>query len=459
MSDATLLAISPLDGRYASKTESLREFVSEYGLIRFRLAVEVAWLHLLVDTGWFDASLPPAVSDRLSSVVDHFSVDDAQAVKQIERETNHDVKACEYYLANLAREHGADDKLIALLHFGCTSEDINNLAYAMMLKRARDDVAAPELESLAGLIADRAADWAALPMLSRTHGQTASPTTMGKEFANVLARLDREIATLKSAPVLGKFNGAVGNFNAHMSAIDDVDWPALSKKLIQAVGVDYNAMTTQIEPHDWIAEYLQVISRIATILIDFSRDCWTYISLGYFRQKTVAGEVGSSTMPHKVNPIDFENAEGNLGMVVALSNHLANKLPCSRLQRDLTDSTTLRNLGTVLGYLSIATASLAKGIGKLQIVEAALEHDLEQSWEVLAEPLQTVMRRYGVADAYDQLKALTRGQVIDASRLQEILANIDLPAEARSKLAELSPRTYVGLAAQLTHEYLSKRGG
>lgn len=459
MSDAHLLALSPLDGRYANKVDDLREIVSEYGLIRYRLAVEIAWLRELLDSDHFKVALPAALDSRYREIETDFDIEDARAVKTIERRTNHDVKACEYYLGDLAKEHGGNDSLIALLHFGCTSEDINNLAYGMMMSSARTDVALPQLGAITDHLADKAAAWAELPMLARTHGQTASPTTMGKEFANVLARLDREIGDWRRLPILGKFNGAVGNFNAHVSALPDADWDQLSQALVQRLGLDYNAMTTQIEPHDWIAAYLHSVSRIATILIDFSRDCWSYISTGYFRQKTVAGEVGSSTMPHKVNPIDFENAEGNLGLVVSLSGHLADKLPRSRLQRDLTDSTVLRNLGSVMGYLSVALASLARGLDKLEVVESALHADLDESWEVLAEPIQTVMRRHGIADAYDQLKALTRGQAISEARIGEILDGLALPDSSRETLAALTPSRYIGRAAELTRQYLKNRGG
>lgn len=457
MSNAQLLAISPLDGRYAGKVNPLREIASEYGLIRFRTAVEVAWVKLLLNSDLFDVTLPEALDARFSELVEGFTPQDAQAVKEIEQRTNHDVKAVEYYLAELAEVRGADNSLIALLHFGCTSEDINNLAYGMMLSKARSEVLLPSLAATAERLADCAARWAHLPMLARTHGQTASPTTLGKEFANVLARLDREIVTLSGIAILGKFNGAVGNFNAHTSAFEDADWTALSRELVLGLGLEYNAMTTQIEPHDWIANYLHSLSRLSTVLIDFARDCWTYISLGYFKQKTIAGEVGSSTMPHKVNPIDFENAEGNLGLVVSLSGHLAEKLPVSRLQRDLTDSTVLRNLGSVLGYFQVALSSLHRGIDKLEVSQAALSKDLDNSWEVLAEPIQTVMRRYGVADAYDQLKALTRGQAITESRVAEIIDALELPDAAREALATLTPSSYTGRAEALTHEYLATR--
>ena len=445
-----LTAISPIDGRYAAKTEILRAIFSEYGLIRQRVTVEVRWLQALSRQD--DIAEVPAFSDsafaRLNSIVDDFDVDGARRIKEIERTTNHDVKAVEYYL----KEQVADTPELAaaseFIHFACTSEDINNLSHALMLKAARDQVLLPrsrEIIDAIGAIAHAEAD---TPMMSRTHGQPASPTTLGKEFANVVYRLRRQLEQVEAVRLLGKINGAVGNYNAHLSAYPDCDWPGFARRFVEGLGLDWNPYTTQIEPHDYIAELFDAQQRLNTILIDFCRDVWSYISIGYFRQKTVAGEVGSSTMPHKVNPIDFENAEGNLGIANAVLAHLAQKLPISRWQRDLTDSTVLRNLGSGFGYVLIALDSLQRGLGKLEVNAALIAADLDDNWEVLAEPIQTVMRRYGIEQPYEKLKALTRGQRIDADTIRAFVESLDLPEAAKRELIALTPASYVGNAAQ-----------
>ena len=460
MSHFEMQALSPLDGRYAGKVGALRPFLSEYGLIHYRLRVEIAWLLQLAAEPAFDVAVPDALRTRLAAIDADLPDEDAARVKAIEQVTNHDVKACEYFLGEQIDRFGGGTALKALVHFACTSEDINNLAYAMMLRDARDSALLPAVQRIGTQLAQRVAAEADTPMLSRTHGQPASPTTLGKEFANVLARLDRTAAEWSGVAALGKFNGAVGNFNAHAAALPELDWPALSDELITGLGLTPNPMTTQIEPHDWLAAYLHAASRMATVLLDFARDVWTYISLGYFRQRTVAGEVGSSTMPHKVNPIDFENAEGNLGVMIALAGHLATKLPRSRLQRDLTDSTALRNLGSVLGYLQVSVLALERGLGKLQVDHATLAEDLDQNWEVLAEPIQTVMRRHGCHDAYEQLKTLTRGQSINAATLRQFVDGLAaVPEPARAALGSLTPAHYTGIAGQLARDYLAHRAG
>jgi adenylosuccinate lyase len=446
----SLTAISPIDGRYAAKTASLRPLFSEYGLIYHRLMVEVRWLQTLSRTA--DISEVPefsaAANTLLDSIVQNFDPTQAQRIKEIERTTNHDVKAVEYYLKEQVAEHAELNAVSEFIHFACTSEDINNLSHALMLKSGRDQILLPMVNEVLEMINHLAHQFAATPMMSRTHGQPASPTTLGKEFANVVHRMRRQLKQIAAVEMLGKFNGAVGNYNAHLSAYPDSDWPEISRQFVESMGLDWNPYTTQIEPHDYIAELFDALVRLNTILIDFSRDCWSYISIGYFRQKTVDGEVGSSTMPHKVNPIDFENAEGNFGLANAVLTHLAQKLPISRWQRDLTDSTVLRNLGTGIGHILIALDSLNRGIGKLEVNTDAISADLEHNWEVLAEPIQTVMRRYGVEQPYEKLKALTRGQKIDAQAVREFVEALEIPAAAKQELIKLTPASYIGNAVK-----------
>ena len=445
---STLTAISPIDGRYGSKTESLRKIASEYGLIYYRVVVEVKWLLVLAEKAGL-AEVPEFSEDAvtfLHGIIDNFSEADALKVKEIEKTTNHDVKAIEYFLKKKAEENSEVNAVSEFFHFACTSEDINNLSYALMLKDIRDKNLLPFMQDVTDLIRNMALDYAEIPMLSRTHGQTASPTTVGKEMANVCYRLQRQLKQIGNVEILGKINGAVGNFNAHISAYPQLDWQVFAQDFIASLGLQYNPFTTQIEPHDYIAELFDAIARFNTILIDFSRDIWSYISLGYFKQKVIKGEVGSSTMPHKVNPIDFENAEGNLGIANAVYGHLSAKLPISRWQRDLTDSTVLRNVGVGAAHTLIAMQSLQKGMGKLEINEPAIRTDLENSWEVLAEPVQTVMRRYGLENPYEKLKELTRGQGITPERLREFIADLDIPEAAKAELAELTPWTYIGNA-------------
>lgn len=450
MKVSTLRAISPADGRYANKVNGLRDIFSEYGLIRFRVLVEVRWLQCLADEPEI-AELGPLSSvmkDVLNNIVDDFSQDDAERVKKIEATTNHDVKAVEYFIREKLGDGPETQPLKDFLHFSCTSEDINNLSYALMLRTARSDVLLPQMRELRNKLKGMAHDYADVAMLSRTHGQTASPTTMGKELANVVARLERIEKQFAGVEILGKFNGAVGNYNAHAITYPDIDWQALSHRFIESLGLQPNPYTTQIEPHDWTAEYCQALIRCDTVLIDFARDVWGYISLGYFKQRVARDEVGSSTMPHKVNPIDFENAEGNLGMATALFSHFAEKLPVSRWQRDLTDSTVQRNLGVAVAYLVIALQSLMKGVGKLQINEAAIREDVSEAWEVLAEAVQTVMRRYGIPNPYEKLKALTRGQAVTREDLHEFVQTLDIPDAEKERLLQLTPETYTGLAAK-----------
>ena len=443
-----LTAISPTDGRYGEKTVDLRPLFSEYGLIRHRVMVEVRWLQALAadeaiqEVPAFDQK----TSNLLDGIVERFDIEDAQRVKNIEKTTNHDVKAVEYFLKEKIRGNAALEAVNEFFHFACTSEDINNLSYALMLKSGRDTVMIPVMDEIIHNLTALAHALAEQPMLSRTHGQTASPTTVGKELANVVYRLRRQRNSVADVAVLGKINGAVGNYNAHLAAYPEVDWPAFARRFIESLGIEMNPYTIQIEPHDYIAELFDAMARFNTILIDLSRDIWSYISLGYFKQKTVAGEVGSSTMPHKVNPIDFENAEGNLGVANALFNHLAAKLPISRWQRDLTDSTVLRTLGTGLAHSLIAYQSLLKGLGKIEANAARLDDDLEASWEVLAEPIQTVMRRYGIENPYEKLKEMTRGKAITREDLHQLINSVDLPAEARDRLLKLTPQTYIGNA-------------
>ena len=446
-----LTALSPLDGRYSGKVEPLRPIFSEFGLMHRRVRVEVRWLLMLADEPAIgELCAPDAASRRrLTTLADAFSLQDAERIKAIERTTNHDVKAVEYFIKERIGDHAELAKTSEFVHFACTSEDINNLAYALMLRDARETVLLPALDKLIATLRQMAHAFAAQPMLARTHGQTASPTTLGKEIANVVARLQRQRAQVAAVSISGKINGAVGNYNAHVVAYPAVDWPALSRRFVESLGLEWNAYTTQIEPHDGIAELGDAIRRANTILIDFCRDVWGYISLGYFRQELKAGEVGSSTMPHKVNPIDFENAEGNFGLANALFSHFSEKLPISRWQRDLTDSTVLRALGTAFGHTQIALDALSRGLSKLNADPGRLAADLDASWEVLAEAVQTVMRRYGLPEPYEQLKALTRGQGITRESMRTFIESLALPADVRQRLLELTPATYTGLAAQL----------
>lgn len=442
-----LTAVSPIDGRYAAKTVALREIFSEYGLIKRRVEVEVRWLqHLANNPGVPEVPrFDDSANTVLNSLVDGFSLEDAQRAKEIERTTNHDVKAVEYLIKERTDGNAELDAVKEFVHFACTSEDINNLSHAMMLRDGRE-VLASQMDSVVNAIDALAKEHASQPMLSRTHGQTASPTTVGKEMANVSARLRRQVQQVRSVELLGKINGAVGNYNAHLSAYPDVDWPTNAQEFVESLQLSFNPRTTQIEPHDYIAELFDAIKRFNVILIDFDRDVWGYISLGYFKQKTIAGEVGSSTMPHKVNPIDFENSEGNLGLANAVLGHMADKLPISRWQRDLTDSTVLRNMGVGFAYSAIAYASVLKGIGKLEINGERLADDLDNSWEVLAEPIQTIMRRYGVDEPYEKLKALTRGQKITTEVLADFVETLDVPEQAKQAMRELTPANYIGNA-------------
>jgi adenylosuccinate lyase len=448
---SSLTALSSVDGRYASKTSALRPVCSEFGLIHRRTIVEIRWFQALANHQGIPEldALSPDAMDFLDQLIRDFDEAAANRVKQIESVTNHDVKAVEYYLKERFSELPELAKSSEFLHFACTSEDINNLSYALMLKDAQEDVMADMFAQVDGALATMSTRYADQPMLSRTHGQTASPTTLGKEIANTLHRLRRQTGQMAFQPCLGKINGAVGNFNAHISAYPNVEWPAVARSFVESLGLQWNPYTTQIEPHDWMAELFQSLIRYHTILIDLCRDLWSYISIGYFSQKTVEGEVGSSTMPHKVNPIDFENAEGNLGVANALLDHLALKLPVSRWQRDLTDSTVLRVIGTAYGHSMVAMSSLLKGLSKLEVRADRLEEDLEASWEVLAEPIQTIMRRYGIENPYEQLKSLTRGKRITAADLETFITGLELPDEAIRSLLELSPARYTGNAAQM----------
>ncbi|MFT5421620.1 MAG: adenylosuccinate lyase [Candidatus Endobugula sp.] len=444
---SSLTAVSPIDGRYSTKTTDYRSIFSEYGLIRYRVEVEIRWLQQLAAHPQIDEvpSLSDAANRYLDAMVADFSVANAQSIKDIESVTNHDVKAVEYFIKAAFADNAELDAVKEFVHFACTSEDINNLSHALMLKAGRE-VLLTQLSTIIETLASMAVEFAAVPMLSRTHGQTASPTTVGKEVANVVARLRRQQEQAHDIPLLGKINGAVGNYNAHLSAYADIDWQQNAEVFVTSLGIQWNPYTTQIEPHDYIAELFDVITRSNTILIDFSRDIWGYISLGYFKQRTIAGEVGSSTMPHKVNPIDFENAEGNLGLANAIFGHLSAKLPISRWQRDLTDSTVLRNMGVGFGYCGIAYASLQKGLGKLEINEAKIAADLNNSWEVLAEPIQTIMRRYGVDEPYEKLKALTRGVTITPEILAAFVENLEIPESAKADIRAMTPANYIGNA-------------
>jgi len=445
-----LTAISPIDGRYGSKTEPLRSIFSEYGLIKARVTVEVRWLQQLA--GHPGITELPAFSDAANALLDRilseFSLADAEAIKAIERTTNHDVKAVEYFLKQKLAELDELKAVTEFVHFACTSEDINNLSHALMLKTGMTEVLLPELQAVQQDIARLAREHADRPMLSRTHGQTASPTTLGKEMANVAYRLQRQLNALESIEYLGKINGAVGNYNAHLATYPDIDWEANAQSFIESLGLDFNPYTTQIEPHDYIAELFDAVARFNTILIDFDRDIWSYISLGYFKQKTIAGEVGSSTMPHKVNPIDFENSEGNLGIANAVLGHLGAKLPISRWQRDLTDSTVLRSMGVGLAHSLIAYQASRKGISKLEANPTRISQDLDQAWEVMAEAVQTVMRRYGIDEPYEKLKAFTRGKAITEPMMREFVDQLDLPESAKEALLAQTPSTYVGNAAE-----------
>ena len=446
-----LNALSPLDGRYAGKLTALRPLLSEYGLMHRRVQVEIEWFIALSDAGFKEfPALSEASRGLLRSLVIHFKEEDAQAIKDIEKTTNHDVKAVEYWIKRRIAGHAELERMQEFVHFACTSEDINNTSHALMLKSARDEVMLPMLDRIIAKMTAMSHAFAAVPMLSRTHGQTASPTTVGKEVANVVARLKNARERIAGVKLLAKMNGAVGNYNAHLSAYPEHDWEAFSRQVVEgALGLSFNPYTIQIEPHDYMAELFDAFTRVDTILIDWARDVWGYISLGYFKQKTKAGEVGSSTMPHKVNPIDFENAEGNFGIASALLTHLAQKLPVSRWQRDLTDSTVLRNMGVALGYVLLGCDSLMRGLDKLELNEAALAADLDSAWEVLAEPIQTVMRRYGLPEPYEQLKAFTRGQPMTAELMRGFVAALDLPQAEKDRLLAMTPGSYTGLATAL----------
>lgn len=451
---AELDALSPVDGRYAGKCEELRALFSEAALIRHRVRVEAEWfLFLALDLRVAElAGASPAVLDAARELAERAAPGEAQAVKDEEKRIAHDVKAVEYYVRHRLAAAGATPAQLEFVHFGCTSEDINNLAYALMLRAARELVLLPAVERIRRWLVDGAHAHAGVPMLSRTHGQAASPTTLGKELANVAARLGRAAHALAAVEPLGKMNGAVGNWNAHLAAYPDVDWRAAGARFVAGLGLGWNEYTVQIEPHDWIAAYCDALARLDTILIDFSRDVWGYVSIGYFRQRVVAGEVGSSTMPHKVNPIDFENGEGNLGIANALLRHFSEKLPISRWQRDLTDSTVLRNLGVALAHALLAFKSIEKGLSRLDPDVARMAADLDGNWEVLGEAIQTVMRRYGVPNAYERLKALTRGQRVDGAALKAFVAELPLPAADRERLARLTPADYIGLARELARD-------
>ncbi len=446
-----LTALSAVDGRYADKTQDLRPIFSEQGLIRHRVTVEVRWLQTLAAHPGIPEVPPFSEHARklLDGIIENFSEEEARRVKNIEATTNHDVKAVEYFLKERIAGNAELEAVSEFIHFACTSEDINNLAYGLMLREGRSLALLPAIEAVIDAVAGLAHRYADLPMLARTHGQTASPTTLGKEMANFVHRLRRQHAQLRAVPILGKINGAVGNFNAHLVAYPDVDWPRLAREFVESLELEWNPYTIQIEPHDYMAELFDAMVRLNTVLIDFCRDTWGYISLGYFRQRTVAGEVGSSTMPHKVNPIDFENAEGNLGVANALLEHLARKLPISRWQRDLTDSTTLRNIGSAFGHCLIATRSCLKGISKLEANPERLAADLDNAWEVLAEAVQTVMRRHGLPNPYERLKEMTRGRPIDRESLRAFISRLELPDEEKERLLALTPADYTGNAAEM----------
>ncbi|WP_158379792.1 adenylosuccinate lyase [Candidatus Williamhamiltonella defendens] len=453
---SVLTAISPIDGRYRNQIKNLENIFSEFGLLKFRVQVEIAWFKALSDAE--EIQEVPHFNEEaqifLDKIVDEFDEKDAFCIKEIEKITQHDVKAVEYFLKEKMRVIPELKEVSEFIHFACTSEDINNLSHALMLKTAREQSILPAWRKIIDTIKEKAAQYSSIPLLSRTHGQPAIPSTMGKEFANVAFRMERQFLQLSQIKILGKINGAVGNYNAHIAAYPKIDWPALSRDLVKSLGIDWNPYTTQIEPHDYIAELFDCISRFNIILIDFDRDIWGYIALGHFKQKTTEGEISSSTMPHKVNPINFENSEGNLGLANALLNHLARKLPISRWQRDLTDSTVLRNLGVGLAYSLIAYDATLKGLSKLQINQIRLLEELSDTWEVLAEPIQTVMRRYGVSEPYERLKALTHGKKIDVATLQSFIDTLALPSEEKKRLKNMTPQNYLGLAILLTTEIL-----
>ncbi len=447
---SALTALSPLDGRYQSKVSALRPFLSEAGFMHFRVKVEIEWLKALAQIGL--PELPKFTDETINTLdqlVENFSLEDAQRIKAFEAETNHDVKAVEYFIKEKFQNHSVLNKASEFVHFSCTSEDINNMSHALMLQTVRQNIVLPAFSNLIATLRQLAHQYAEVPMMSRTHGQPASPTTLGKEFANVVYRLQRATAQIAAVELPAKMNGAVGNFNAHLAAYPEIDWETVAKTLIEKLGLTFNPYTIQIEPHDGIACLMDAIARANTILIDLCRDIWGYVSLGYFKQRLKAGEVGSSTMPHKVNPIDFENAEGNFGLANTLLKHLSEKLPISRWQRDLTDSTVLRNLGVAIGYGTLAIESCARGLGKLEINTAAISADIDQAWELLAEPIQTVMRRYGLPHPYEQLKELTRGKGINQESLQQFIANLDLPEFEKQRLLAMQPRNYLGKAIEL----------
>ncbi|MFD2177340.1 adenylosuccinate lyase [Veronia pacifica] len=449
---SALTAVSPVDGRYGTKTIALRSIFSEFGLLKYRTIVEIRWLQKLAATG--SIAEVPAFSAEANALLDTIASDfneaDALRIKEIERTTNHDVKAVEYFLKEKVAGNEELNAVNEFIHFACTSEDINNLSHALMLNEAREQVILPEIRNVIDAIKNLANEYREVPLLSRTHGQPASPSTMGKEMANVVYRMERQFRQIENVEILGKINGAVGNYNAHLSAYPEIDWHQYSEEFVTSLGIDWNPYTTQIEPHDYIAELFDAISRFNTILIDFDRDVWGYIALGHFKQKTIAGEIGSSTMPHKVNPIDFENSEGNLGLANAVFAHLGQKLPVSRWQRDLTDSTVLRNLGVGCGYAIIAYTSTLKGISKLEVNSAALEAELDKNWEVLAEPVQTVMRRYGIEKPYEKLKELTRGKRVDGEGMRQFIDSLELPESEKERLKEMTPANYIGDAISLT---------
>lgn len=451
---SALTAVSPIDGRYADKTAELRSIFSEFGLLKYRVQVEVRWLQKLASTTAIEQV--PAFSAEANAILDNivatFDESHAGRIKEIERTTNHDVKAVEYFLKEQVAQNEELNAVNEFIHFACTSEDINNMSHALMLKEARDSVILPYTDKLVDELKRLAKEYQSIPMMARTHGQPASPTTMGKEMANVAYRLERQRKQIAEVAVLGKVNGAVGNYNAHLSAYPSLDWAQFAQEFVTSLGVTLNPFTTQIEPHDYIAELFDAVARFNTILIDFNRDVWGYIALGHFKQKTIAGEIGSSTMPHKVNPIDFENSEGNLGLANALFGHLASKLPVSRWQRDLTDSTVLRNLGVGVGYAIIAYQATLKGISKLQVNEQSLLNELDNNWELLAEPIQTVMRRYGIEKPYEKLKELTRGKKVNQQIMAEFIDGLELPDEAKVQLKKLTPSNYIGQAVDLVNQ-------
>ncbi|SFC45611.1 adenylosuccinate lyase [Pragia fontium] len=448
---SSLTAVSPIDGRYGDKVSALRAIFSEFGLLKFRVTVEVRWLQKLADCAQIKEvpAFSQEANDFLNKIVAEFNETDAQRIKTIERTTNHDVKAVEYFLKEKVAAIPELHAISEFIHFACTSEDINNLSHALMLSTARTEVLLPEWRNMIDAIKALAAQYRDIPLLSRTHGQPATPSTVGKEFANVAYRMERQYKQLTQVEILGKINGAVGNYNAHIVAYPEVDWHQFSESFVSSLGITWNPYTTQIEPHDYIAELFDCVARFNTILLDFDRDVWGYISLNHFKQKTIAGEIGSSTMPHKVNPIDFENSEGNLGLSNALLNHLAAKLPVSRWQRDLTDSTVLRNLGVGIGYALIAYQSTMKGINKLEVNESNLLNELDHNWEVLAEPIQTVMRRYGIEKPYEKLKELTRGKRVTAEDMKVFIDGLELPEAEKQRLKTMTPANYIGYAVQM----------